>query len=106
MASLNISTIAPGSIAVKSNRLGERTKSQSVIGTKSFRPDVLSKMPRFCNLLFDIMRTAIDPSGLVTVSIRELGKLARISHTQAQREEAKRESALLQERGVWYTMIR
>lgn len=83
------SIIGPGSVVVKSGDLTKPTKTQSPSGYnavfRSCRPDVLSKLPRSCNLLFDLMRAAIDPSGLVTVSIRELGQLARLSHTQARR---------------------
>lgn len=48
---------------------------------RSCRPDVLSKMPRSCNLLFDLLRSAGDPRGQTRASVRYLAEVSRLPQT-------------------------
>jgi len=124
-------------VVVKPDHPSKPTKSQSRTGTKSFRPDVLSKMPRSCNVVFDVLRSSIDCEGRSATSMRYLAQVSQLSDRtvkragwticsilserqgaeaerqrsealidtiRKQREEAKREIALLQRRRVCYTM--
>jgi len=73
-------TIAPRGAFVKSNPLGERRKTQTGSGKfPSCRPDVLSKMPRSCNIVFDVLRAEINPQGQAAISVRHLAHVTRLS---------------------------
>ena len=75
-----VTTIAPRGVVVKSNHLGERRKTQTTSGKyPSCRPDVLSKMPRSCNIVFDVLRVLINPEGQAAVSVRNLAQVTRLS---------------------------
>jgi hypothetical protein len=54
-------------------------QSQSCF-SRSHRPDVLSKMPRSCNIVFDVLRSMIDPKGQSRASVRYLAQVTRLSH--------------------------
>jgi len=74
------SKIASGELLVKSKcpGAGKRPLGLTQSGFQhSHRPDVLSKMPRSCNLLFDLLRSMADQRGQARVS---LGHLADVSH--------------------------
>ena len=76
------STIASRRVFVKSTFRGDRRKTQSQSGLKpSFRPDVLAKMPRSCNLVFDVLRSMIDSSGHSRASVRYLAQVTGLGTT-------------------------
>jgi len=58
------------------------------------RPDVLSKMPRSCNVIFDVLRTYAMGEA-VELSIRELAEMCRLSHRQVRRALARLHGAHL-----------
>ena len=75
-------TIASRGVFVKSTFLGDRTKTKNYSRLKpSFRPDVLSKMPCSCNIVFDVLRTMIDRKGQSKASVRDLAQLTRLGTT-------------------------
>ena len=77
----NVTNIAPGRAFVKSAFPGERRKTQSHSGLKpSYRPDVLSRMPRSCNITFDVLRAMTDGKGQARASIRYLAEVTGLSH--------------------------
>ena len=76
MRALTNSTIASRGVFVKSTFLGDRTTTKTHSRLKpSFRPDVLSKMPRSCNIVFDVLRTMIDRTGQSKASVRDLAQV-------------------------------
>lgn len=81
MRAVHSSTIASRGVFVKGASLGDRRKTQSHSALKpSCRPDVLSKMPRSCNLVFDVLRTMADGKGQSRASVRYLARVTGLSH--------------------------
>ena len=79
-------TIASRRVSVKSTFLGDRTKTKIYSRLKpSSRPDVLSKMPRSCNLLYDVLRALDRGNGVIRISQRDLADITRYSKTQVRR---------------------
>ena len=82
MSAITSSTIASRGVFVKGTLRGDRRKTQSHSGLKpSCRPDVLSKMPRSCNLVFDVLRSMINERGQATASIRYLAQVTGLGTT-------------------------
>ena len=76
------SNIASRGVFVKGTLPGDRRKTQSHSGLKpSCRPDVLSKMPRSCNLVFDVLRSMIDSNGQSRASVRYLAQVTGLGTT-------------------------
>ena len=49
--------------------------------SQSCRPDVLSKMPRSCNIVFDMLRSMIDSKGQSYASVRYLAQVTHLGTT-------------------------
>ena len=79
MGGYTIANIRRGRVVVKSNNLAKPQESQSSTDKKSSRPDVLSKMPRSCNIVFDVLRDSVDSRGQVMASTRYLAQVTRLS---------------------------
>ena len=74
-------TIAPAGAGVKSTRAA----SQRDTGDKyPRRPDVLSKMPLSCNVVFDVLRS-FAMGEAVELSVRELAEMCQLSYEQTRR---------------------
>ena len=54
-------------------------------GQRSKRPEVLARMPASCNVVFDVLRSSIDSRGRVTLSVREIARVAHLGKTTAVR---------------------
>lgn len=57
-----------------------RTRKTQTLSGVFRRPDVLSKMPRSVNVLFDVLRFSIDSGGRCQASVRDLASITRLSH--------------------------
>jgi hypothetical protein len=82
------STIRSRVVSVKSRPLDARGHGPHRFPSyvsRSCRPDVLSKMPRSCNVVFDLLRSAGDPRGQVVVSVRYLSGVSRLSSRTVRR---------------------
>jgi hypothetical protein len=82
------STIRSRVVSVKSRSLDARGHGPCQFPShvsRSCRPDVLSKMPRSCNLLFDLLRSAGDPRGQAAVSVRYLSEVSHLSSRTVRR---------------------
>jgi len=109
---LTNSTIASGSVCVKSTFLGDRTTTKTYSRLKPFfRPDVLSKMPLSCNLVYDLLRTLDPGNGVVRISQRDLAAITRYSKTQVRRSLRRLQGANIlrlaekgkgQRKSAWY----
>ena len=78
---MSIGRIAPGRPAVKWP-LVTRTKDRRD-GQKR-RPDVLGRMPRSCNVVWDVLRV-FSMGEAIELSIRDLAEMCRLSYTQTYR---------------------
>ncbi len=86
MRAITNSTIAFRRVSVKSTFLGDRTKTKTYSRVKpSFRPNVLSKMPRSCNLVYDVLRTLDRGNGVIRISQRDLANITCYSQRQVGR---------------------
>jgi len=79
------SNIASGGVFVKRHtpQTAQRhcvSQSQSRF-SRSHRPDVLSKMPRSCNLVFDVLRSMVDRKGQSRASVRYLAQTTQLGTT-------------------------
>jgi hypothetical protein len=78
------SNIASGSVFVKRRTpqaVQRRCVSQSQSRfPRSQRPDVLLKMPRSCNIVFDVLRSMINRKGQSRASVRYLAQVTGLSH--------------------------
>ncbi len=84
--SRTVPSIASGQVFVKSTLPGDRRKTQSHSGLKpSYRPNVLSKMPRSCNITFDVLRAMVDGRGRARASIRYLAQVTGLGTTAVYR---------------------
>ena len=82
MGVLSNFTIASRGVFVKGTLPGNRRETQSHSGLNlPCRPDVLSKMPRSCNLVFDVLRSMIDSNGQSQASVRYLAQVTGLGTT-------------------------
>ena len=77
--------IASGEVFVKRHCSQTVQRNRVLRSSSSFshscRPDVLSKMPRSCNIVFDMLRSMINPKGQSSASVRYLAQVSHLGTT-------------------------